>query len=668
MNNYKVTIFLFFSLFYINFISADELNKNNIKTVTYCIDPHFMPYEQINAQGVHEGMSADFIKLIEKKTNLKFQLVVTKNYAESRELFEKGDCILVSSDVAPTSEVDFLYTDPYMFAENGIAVRENDNKDIMDFTVGTTGYIVGASTDQIEGSFKKDLNTTINLVPVENDLDGIRRVTSGEAKRFVSTVATMSYTLESNGIIGVNLVPLKDTMPFCMHIHKDYPQLLELLNKEIKNITAEERRVINQKWINVKLSSIDYKLLGKILLVVIVILILFTYYNRKMKQQKDFIQSILDSQKQIVVTIQEGVLKSCNKSFLNFFNISNLEGFSKEYGNKSIFDIFIFRNSTDIIKNLSTESFIELITNQNIKATIDNYIFSVSATKLLTHDDLYLIVFNDITEIENAKKEIEEIHEHTQQSIQYASITQHAILPEPELIDNFFNQYFMIWKPKDIVGGDIFLFEPFNNDNECLFMIIDCVGHGVAGALVTMLVKALEREIITEIISTNKKEISTSEILINFNRSMKQLLKQENKDSISNAGFDGAIIYYNKQKGILKYSGAQVPLYIIDNGELTVLKPDRQSIGYKKSDKDYIFKEHILTVNSGVQLFITTDGYIDQNGGEKDFPFGKKRFTDILEQNHHQFSNIKEILLEELESWRKNHHYNDDITVIGLKL
>lgn len=133
------------------------------------------------------------------------------------------------------------------------------------------------------------------------------------------------------------------------------------------------------------------------------------------------------------------------------------------------------------------------------------------------------------------------------------SLIQHSIIPHSSSFRKYFKDYFVIWHPKDIVGGDIYFFEELNNDGESLLVVADCTGHGVPGALVTMMVKATERQAIEKIRYENKP-VDVSKLLSFFNENMKSLLKQDEwDDSISNVGFDGGIIYCNKKEGILKF-------------------------------------------------------------------------------------------------------------------
>jgi PAS domain S-box-containing protein len=294
----------------------------------------------------------------------------------------------------------------------------------------------------------------------------------------------------------------------------------------------------------------------------------------------------------------------------------------------------------------------------------------LSVTPLVYRDeDAYIGMVVDITKQKEIEKQIRDIHKQTRDSIEYASLIQQAIVPDNQAFNNYFKDFFTIWNPKDIVGGDIYLFEELRNKDECLLMAIDCTGHGVPGAFVTMLVKAIERQIAAKIAADENINVSPAWILGYFNKTMKKLLKQENDESISNAGFDGGVIYYNKKKNIIKYSGAETPLFYIENDELKMIKGCRHSIGYKKSDATFEFKEHIIELKENMHFYLTTDGYLDQNGGAKGFCMGKTKFKNIINENYKKdFSIQKEKFLEFLNEYQGSQNRNDDVTVIGFKI
>ncbi|NPA11132.1 MAG: SpoIIE family protein phosphatase, partial [Epsilonproteobacteria bacterium] len=292
-------------------------------------------------------------------------------------------------------------------------------------------------------------------------------------------------------------------------------------------------------------------------------------------------------------------------------------------------------------------------------------------------DDKYLLVLEALTHLSNrvieelneSKRQIEEMHKHTQEAVRYASLIQRALITDEVEMSKIFKDKFIFWLPKDIVGGDIWGFDFLRNEDEALLLVIDCTGHGIPGALVTMIVKSLEKEIVEKLKKHPEYDISPSIIMSFFNRQMKKLLNQYEKSSQSNAGFDGGIIYYNKKEKILKFTGAQTPLFYVEDGVVKTIKGDRQSVGYKDSDENYVFKEHILEVKDGMRFYMTTDGYLDQNGGEKGYPFGKKRFIKIIEQNYQKpMERQKEIFIEEFLKYKGDEEQNDDITIVGFEI
>jgi len=327
-----------------------------------------------------------------------------------------------------------------------------------------------------------------------------------------------------------------------------------------------------------------------------------------------------------------------------------------------------------IIDAIKRDGFVENMEESFKTASGKEFTALLSVTPTLYHGvDCYIGMITDITKQKVIEDEIRAIHQHTRESIQYASLIQGAVLPDNKLFGKYFKDFFVVWHPKDTVGGDIYLFDELRTQNECLFMFIDCTGHGVPGAFVTMLVKAVERQIVAEIKAQPDLVVSPAWVLSYFNQKLKVLLKQETKDSISNAGWDGGVIYYNREQQVLKFSGAETSLFYVDvEGEFHTIKGNRYSVGYKKCAMDYEYKETILDVKPGMKFYCTTDGYIDQNGGEKDFPFGKKRFGNIIKENHTEtMVDQQEIFLYkmfEYESMIENNDRNDDMTVIAFEI
>ena len=275
--------------------------------------------------------------------------------------------------------------------------------------------------------------------------------------------------------------------------------------------------------------------------------------------------------------------------------------------------------------------------------------------------------------LQEQKKKVDNILAHTRESIEYAALIQSSLIPDNHIFRKYFEEYFVIWHPKDTVGGDIYLFNELRTPDECLIFCIDCTGHGVPGAFVTMLVKAVEAQLMAEIFNNPDMVISTAWVMGFFNNKLKKLLKQDNPESISNVGWDGSVLYYNKKDMVIKFSGAESPFfYRKPDGEIITVKGTRKSVGYKQCPFDFEYKESVIEVEKGTKIYLTTDGYLDQNGGEKDFPFGKKRFIDIIENyGAETMADQQEMFMYEMseyEEMKEDNDRNDDMTVIGITL
>lgn len=307
-------------------------------------------------------------------------------------------------------------------------------------------------------------------------------------------------------------------------------------------------------------------------------------------------------------------------------------------------------------------------------------VISVSMSIVLMSDQQrVLITSKDITErieleqaLREAKDRIEIAHNHTLSSIEYASLIQRSLLPEATLWQGAMRDYFCIWQPKDVVGGDIYSITQMRHEDEVLIMLIDCTGHGVPGAFVTMLVKAIEQQLFNKL-KTIEGELSPAKLLSSFHRQLVRMLKYDETTVMKHIGFDGAVLCYNRKEQNLRYAGAQTPLFYLDPDQaepsMEVIKGDRQSIGYRKLDEDFQFTDHLIPLKAGMRFYLTTDGYSDQLGGKQGIPLGKKRFQQALVQSASgTLAEQSDALMTLLKQHQQAQVQTDDITVLGFEV
>jgi|GEM_PF-1051136 len=250
-------------------------------------------------------------------------------------------------------------------------------------------------------------------------------------------------------------------------------------------------------------------------------------------------------------------------------------------------------------------------------------------------------------------------------SIHYAGRIQNALLPPENTIKSAFSDVFLIYKPKDIVSGDFYWFKQIGNN--IVFAAADSTGHGVPGALMSMLGIAFMNEIVSEDFY-GSGSVSASEILNKLRKKLKQTLRQTGEDGQTKDGMDMALILFNTKTLVLQYSGAYNPLYIVRNKKLTEVLPDKMPVGvYVKDNEEFTNKKAQLVI--GDILYLFSDGYYDQFGGDTGRKFMKKRFKEYLEEIAEQsISEQKSSLENTLNQWQGNYEQADDILVVGIKI
>ena len=273
--------------------------------------------------------------------------------------------------------------------------------------------------------------------------------------------------------------------------------------------------------------------------------------------------------------------------------------------------------------------------------------------------------------IELQKQVVEEKQKEIVDSITYAKRIQTAILPPLRLIQGILPDSFVLYKPKDIVAGDFYWMHTANESEDLiLFAAADCTGHGVPGAMVSVVChNALNRSVREYgILDPGKVLDKTREIVIHEFEKGEGLTSftKSSEDSIKD-GMDIALISLSPNTKKLKYAGANNPLWIIRNQEVIEIKADKQPIGKYVNAKP--FTTHEIQLQSGDAVYFFTDGYADQFGGEQGKKFkGSKMKELLLSLSHKKMKNQKEELNTAFENWRGKLEQIDDVCVIGVRI
>jgi signal transduction histidine kinase len=265
------------------------------------------------------------------------------------------------------------------------------------------------------------------------------------------------------------------------------------------------------------------------------------------------------------------------------------------------------------------------------------------------------------SQLSKANLELDEKNNQIQNSLLYAVNMQHSLLPDDSILKQFFKDYFIIWQPRDVVSGDIYFCYP--TDTGCIFTVIDCTGHGVPGAFMTMITGSAFSSIINEKYLDNPAGMLTA-----LNKFITHTLHQESQDSISDNGMDMGICSINEKEEKITYAGARFSLLMVDKDGLSELKGDRYSVGYKRTNISFTYTNHTIKITPDTAYYLFSDGIIDQTGGPMGFGFGKKQLKKLFIKNYQKpFFEQREIIIQSLLDYQGKQSRKDDITVAGFK-
>jgi serine phosphatase RsbU (regulator of sigma subunit) len=272
----------------------------------------------------------------------------------------------------------------------------------------------------------------------------------------------------------------------------------------------------------------------------------------------------------------------------------------------------------------------------------------------------FLVVSHDITEQKEAEIELLNINRKITESINYAKRIQSAILPDSFTIQKQLPDSFIYYKPRDVVSGD---FPWFMQKGDDIFIAaVDCTGHGVPGALISLIGYFILNDIV------NTQAVSNpGEILDMLNEGVTRTLRQD-ITSATRDGMDISLCKINLAKKEVHYSGAHRPLYYIKDGEFGQIKGDRFPIGGGQHKNRDNFVSTTLKVSSGDTIYMFSDGLTDQFGGVDNKKFSPRKVREIITTHHGKsMASIRQIFDDEFEIWKGNRKQTDDVLAIGIK-
>ncbi len=272
-----------------------------------------------------------------------------------------------------------------------------------------------------------------------------------------------------------------------------------------------------------------------------------------------------------------------------------------------------------------------------------------------------LVVSHDITERKEIELEIQNKNKKINDSINYAKRIQNAILPNTRLINKTLPDSFILYKPRDVVSGDFPWFVQIKND--IFIAAVDCTGHGVPGALLSLIGYFLLNDIVR-----SRKITEPGKILDLLDEGVTQTLRQDQDDSATKDGMDIALCRINTEARTVEYAGAHRPLYFMKGGVMDEVKGNKFPIGGGIYKNQTNFTTTKLELGKGDSFYFSSDGFPDQFGGPEVRKFGPKKIREIIDRVHKSpMQDAAQVFDAEWEAWKGEHKQTDDVLLIGIK-
>lgn len=315
------------------------------------------------------------------------------------------------------------------------------------------------------------------------------------------------------------------------------------------------------------------------------------------------------------------------------------------------------------------EKYVEVVDNRS-RLTFQKYIpeneFTLEVICFSQDDDIFICIENDISSRVKAERELKEAHETIVSSINYASKIQKNLLPSTHIFDEIFQDFSILWKPRDIVGGDIYWVKKFTGG--AILCVCDCTGHGTPGALLTMLVVSSFEAIVNE---ENYRD--TGEVMYQLDKRLASVLNASTQERNQRSNLDildgcDLAVLFIADDGSVSISSGNTNVFVCDGRKVTKYRGQKLYVGEGAIKAAADVKTVMVPPNPDNKFYVASDGLYDQIGGEPACPFGYNAIKKIILESHNESqSTISEKIWEAFETYRGSQARRDDVQLITFK-
>jgi PAS domain S-box-containing protein len=380
------------------------------------------------------------------------------------------------------------------------------------------------------------------------------------------------------------------------------------------------------------------------------------------QRMRSKMQALSENSPDLITRLEDGVISYINpviETYTSHLPVAFLNKNAKE----TSLDTTILEHWLKIVEEVNNTND-KVSTEMPFPSTLGKRVMQVNAIPEYNEEDKLesvLVVSHDITERKMIELEIQEKNKKINDSINYSKRIQNAILPNTRVVNKTLPDSFILYKPRDVVSGDFPWFVQMKN--EVYIAAVDCTGHGVPGALLSLIGYFLLNDIVR-----SRKVTEAGIILDLLDEGVTSTLRQDQDDSATKDGMDIALCKINLDTNEIEYAGAHRPLYFVKDGMMDEIKGNKFPIGGGIFKNQTNFTTHKMTMKPGDSVYFSSDGYPDQFGGPEQRKLGPKRVREMVEKAHTlPMKDAAQIFDSEWEAWKGDTKQTDDVLLIGIK-
>jgi PAS domain S-box-containing protein len=380
------------------------------------------------------------------------------------------------------------------------------------------------------------------------------------------------------------------------------------------------------------------------------------------QRMRSKMQALSENSMDLITRLEDGAISYINP-VIQTYTGRDASAFLNRRADSTELDATVLNNWLRIVEQVN-QTGDKVLTEMDFPSHLGKRVMQVNAIPEFDEKDVLesvLVVSHDITERKMIELDIQEKNKKINDSINYARRIQNAILPDTSIINKSLPDSFLLYKPRDVVSGD---FPWFVQSGDDIFIAaVDCTGHGVPGALLSLIGYFLLNDIVK-----SRHITDPGKILDLLDEGVTETLRQDRGDAATKDGMDIALCRINKKLNVVEYAGAHRPLLAMKSGVMEEIKGDRFPVGGGISKNQSNFTTSRVTLTTGDSIYFSSDGFPDQFGGPEGRKLGSKRVRELVEQLHHLPALDAHAAFDQAwESWRGTHKQTDDVLLIGVR-